>query len=48
MEVFLILNGQGIDASVDEQEHVILAVASGSLGRHQLAEWLRLHVIQNA
>ncbi|WP_246844273.1 type II toxin-antitoxin system death-on-curing family toxin [Hydrocoleum sp. CS-953] len=31
MEVFLILNGLEINASVDEQEQVILAVASGEL-----------------
>ena len=33
MEVFLILNGLEINASVDEQEKIILAVASGELNR---------------
>ena len=48
MEVFLILNGQEIDAAVDQQERVILAVASGELVREQLADWLRLHVVPAA
>ena len=45
MEVFLMLNGHELEATVDEQERVILAVASGELGRDQLGEWLRLHVV---
>jgi death on curing protein len=40
MEVFLILNGQEISASVDEQEHIILAVASGRIGRDAFVDWL--------
>lgn len=43
METFLILNGLEISASVDEQERVILAVASGAVGREAFAEWLRQH-----
>ena len=43
METFLILNGLEISASVDEQEQVILAVASGAVGREAFAEWLRQH-----
>ncbi len=43
MESFLILNGLEISASVDEQEQVILAVASGVVGREAFAEWLRQH-----
>jgi death on curing protein len=31
METFLILNGMEINASVDEQERVVLAIASGEL-----------------
>jgi death-on-curing protein len=30
MEVFLVLNGYAIDASVDDQEQIILMVASGT------------------
>jgi len=47
METFLILNGLEISASVDEQEQVILAVASGVVGREAFAEWLRQHTIAN-
>lgn len=45
METFLVLNGHEIAADVDEQERVILQVAAGRLGRAQLAEWLRDHVV---
>lgn len=45
METFLVLNGREIRATVDEQEQVILAVASGRLGRDGLVAWLRAHVI---
>lgn len=44
MEVFLVLNGHEIDASVDEQERVMLAVASSAMDRAELASWLHLHV----
>ncbi|MCL1474397.1 type II toxin-antitoxin system death-on-curing family toxin [Argonema antarcticum] len=44
MEVFLVLNGYEIDARVDEQEQVILQVASGELGREDFTEWLRSHI----
>lgn len=43
METFLILNGLEISTSVNEQEQVILAVASGVVGREAFAEWLRQH-----
>jgi death-on-curing protein len=43
MEVFLILNGSEIRASVDEQERLMLGVASGSIGREQLGAWLEEH-----
>lgn len=45
METFLVLNGFEIDASVDEQEQVVLKVASGKMEREELAEWLRTHVV---
>ncbi|MBD2335558.1 type II toxin-antitoxin system death-on-curing family toxin [Calothrix sp. FACHB-156] len=44
MEVFLVLNGFEINAIVDEQEQVILQVASGQLGRDECTEWLRNHI----
>jgi len=31
---------------VDEQEQVILDVASGKMGRQELTEWLRTHVVK--
>ncbi len=43
MEVFLVLNGHEIEASVDDQENIILAVASGQLNRRGLEQWLRNH-----
>jgi death-on-curing protein len=39
MEVFLLLNGCEIQASVDEQERLMLDVASGTLDRERLADW---------
>ena len=44
MEVFLVLNGFEINASVDEQEHMILEVASGQAGREDLKNWLDCHL----
>jgi death-on-curing protein len=40
-ETFLVLNGVEINASVDEQERVVLEIASGELGREVFVEWLR-------
>ena len=40
-ETFLVLNGMEINASVDEQERVVLAIASGELGRETFVEWLQ-------
>jgi death on curing protein len=40
-ETFLVLNGMEINASVDEQERAILAIASGELGREAFVEWLQ-------
>jgi death-on-curing protein len=44
METFLVLNGMEISASVDEQEQVILALASGNSGRESFVEWLKQHL----
>ena len=43
MEVFLILNGHQISADVDLQEQTILAVASGTMTRIELHDWLLRH-----
>jgi death-on-curing protein len=44
MEVFLLFNDHEIEASVDEQERLMLDVASGVIDRSQLARWLTAHV----
>jgi len=44
METFLILNGYEINATVDEQERIMLDLAAGSLKREALAEWLKNHL----
>jgi len=43
MELFLLLNGHEIVAPVDEQEQVILQVASGELSRGEFTEWVAAH-----
>jgi death-on-curing protein len=43
MEVFLTLNGHVLDAGVDEQERVMIALASGTLSRDALLAWLEEH-----
>ena len=44
LETFLVINGCEIDASVDEQEQIILLVASGLMKRDDFTTWLRNHV----
>ncbi|WP_199320789.1 type II toxin-antitoxin system death-on-curing family toxin [Leptolyngbya sp. FACHB-261] len=44
LETFLILNGSEISVSIDEQEQIILSVASGVVGREEFTEWLRQHI----
>ena len=44
MATFLFLNDAEIDASLDEQEKIMLALASGQMNRHEFAEWLNHHV----
>jgi death-on-curing protein len=44
MEVFLLLNGHEIDASVDEQERLMLDVAAGAIDRPGLTQWLGKHL----
>ncbi len=43
MEIFLLLNGFEIFADEDEQERIILQVASGKLDRKNFTDWLRTH-----
>ena len=41
METFLVLNGWELDAGVDEQEKMILALAAGKLSRERFTEWVQ-------
>ncbi len=45
MEVFLVLNGFEIESSVDEQEQLIIGVASGKISRSELGEWVAHHTV---
>lgn len=44
MEVFLLLNGLDLNATIDEQEHLMLDLADGRITREQLTLWLDDHV----
>ncbi|GIW01234.1 type II toxin-antitoxin system death-on-curing family toxin [Roseiflexus sp.] len=44
METFLVLNRYEIRATVDEQESVILQVASGRMNRNEFVHWLNAHI----
>lgn len=46
METFLLLNGSQLNASVDEQERVIMQLAAGEIGRDAFADWVRSHVVE--
>ena len=43
-ETFLILNSMKVNASIDEQERIVLAIASGELGREAFVEWVQQHI----
>jgi death-on-curing protein len=45
MEVFLLLNGHEIAASVDDQEKIIIDVASGKVSRIELSEWISKQMV---
>lgn len=44
METFLVINGYELDASVEEQELVILQLASGQLSREMFTDWIKTHI----
>lgn len=44
MEVFLMLNGYELDAPLEEQERLMVNLASGSLARDDLVAWVRQHL----
>lgn len=45
MEMMLRINGFEIEATVDQQEKIILAVAAGEMDREPFTAWLRAHVV---
>jgi death-on-curing protein len=45
VEVFLILNGHELSASVDDAEAVVLGVAAGSVSREEFTDWIRRSVV---
>jgi death on curing protein len=44
METFLVLNGVEIDATVDDQERLMLDLARGRIDRTNLTDWLHRHL----
>ena len=48
METFLVLNGFEINASVDEQERVILQLAASELDRDEFTKWLHVHITERS
>jgi len=44
MEVFLLLNGFEITATIDEQEKIMLDLAKGDLSLQNLAFWIKNHI----
>lgn len=41
MEIFLVLNGLELDATVEESETTMLTLAAGKLSRDQFSLWVR-------
>jgi death on curing protein len=46
MEVFLQLNGAAIEATVNEQEELMLGLAADRVSRQQLIDWLASHLVR--
>lgn len=44
METFLVTNGYELDSSVDEQETIMLQLASGKISRVAFTDWIREHI----
>jgi death-on-curing protein len=45
MEIFLMLNGYEIKATVYEQEKIIIDLASGNITHKEFTHWLKSHII---
>jgi death-on-curing protein len=48
MEMMLLLNGFELQAEVDDAEKVILGVASGTVTRGALEDWVRARMVQRS
>ncbi len=48
METFLVRNGSELESSVDEQERLMVRLASGEMTRDELATWIRDHLHAHA
>ena len=46
MEVFLVMNGYEIEATVDTQEEIILNLASSKMERSDFLDWLKGNIIE--
>lgn len=46
MEVFLLLNGYQLTATIDDAEQTFVALAAGQLSREELLAWVTSHVQQ--
>jgi death-on-curing protein len=45
IEVTLLMNGYEIEASIDEQESIILGVAAGEITKQDFLSWLQNHIL---
>ena len=45
-ELFIVINGMGLEASDQEMLSVFMALAEGSLNENQLADWIRPRLTQ--
>ena len=45
LETFLVLNGRELDATVDDAERTMLALASGALSREEFVAWVARHLV---
>ncbi len=45
MEIFMFLNGYEIEASVDEQESIILQVAAGEMNKETFTDWVKSKIV---
>jgi death-on-curing protein len=44
MEVFLVMNGYELEASLDDAERTFLALAAGQVSREELRSWIESHM----